>query len=74
MIKGYTKIFKPKAIHDFDALFNAKSIECFVFSISYTVPEIIFKKLEKTRKVLKYLLAVKLFYKKRQLLCPVSFE
>ena len=34
---------KWKALHDFDAFFNAESIDCFVILISYTVPEIILK-------------------------------
>ena len=47
MIKGCTNFFKWKAIHDFDAFFNAEFIDCFIFSISCTVPEIILKKLKK---------------------------
>ena len=31
MIKGCKKLFKRKAIHDFDAFFNAENIYCFVF-------------------------------------------
>ena len=49
-MKGCKKFSKRKKIHNFDAFFNAESIESFVFSISYTVPEIIFKKLKKLRK------------------------
>ena len=52
MIKGCKNFFKWNAIHDFDVFFNAKSVDCFVFSIFHTVPEII----KKTRK--------KCFYKK----------
>ena len=36
MVKGCRNFFKRKIIHDFDALFNAESIDSFVFSISYT--------------------------------------
>ena len=43
MIKGCGKLFKRKAIHDFDVFFNAKPIDCFVFSVSYKVPEVIKK-------------------------------
>ena len=50
MIKGCKQFFKQKAIHDFDAFFNKESIDCFVFSISYTVPKIIGKNYWKTRK------------------------
>ena len=52
MIKGCKKIFKREAKHGFNAFFNAEFIECFVFLISYTVPEII----KRTR--------IKSFYKK----------
>ena len=47
MIKGRKKLFKQKVIHNFNSLFNAESIDCFVFSISYIVPETIKKKLKK---------------------------
>ena len=47
MIKRCKKIFKRKEIHDFDAIFYAKLVDCFVFWISYTIPEIIEKNTKK---------------------------
>ena len=45
MIKWWKKSFKWESMHNFDAIFNAESIDCFVFPIPYTAPEIILKKL-----------------------------
>ena len=47
MIKVCNKLFKRKVINDFDAFFKVESIHFFVFSISYTVPEIILKNIFK---------------------------
>ena len=44
-MKGRKKLFKRKIIHDFNAFLTQNPL--IVFSISYTVPEIIKKKHEK---------------------------
>ena len=50
MIKVCKKFFELKSIHDSDTLFNVESIVCFIFSISYTVPEILKRKLKENTK------------------------
>ena len=49
MIKGCKIFFKRKSIYDFDAFLNAESIDCFIFLISYTAPEMT-KKNKKKKK------------------------
>ena len=50
MINGCKQFFERKAIHDFDAFFNEEFIDFFVSSTSFTVPEMIEKNFQKTRK------------------------
>ena len=45
--KSCKKLFKRRETHDFDAFLNAESINCSVFSVSYTIPEIIEEKYSK---------------------------
>ena len=51
MIKGCKIFFKRKAMHDNNAVLNLESIHFFVFSISYTISEIIKKLKKNTKKI-----------------------
>ena len=51
MMKGCNKFFKRNAIHDFNAFFNAESIDCF-FDILYSSWDYLKKTIKKSRKIM----------------------